>query len=211
MFTYFEQILISYANSFPLEVFSFVISFFDEVIPPIPSPSVMLITGSLAQVQGYIIPGLILLAMLGGLGKTFGAGVVYFVVDKVEDIFSSKIGKFLGISHEQIESFGARLSGGPKDYIIMTVLRAIPIVPSTLISIGSGLLKINFKLFVVSTFIGSVIRDFIYLYFGYVGTTVALSFVKKTADVESFVEIGVVLCLVLLLGFLYYRRKKIEV
>ncbi len=210
MFAHLEQILISFAHSLPLEFFSFMVSFLDEVIPPIPSPSVMLVTGSVAMVQDYHIYGLIILALLGGLGKTLGASVVYLVVDKVEDIFAGKITKFLGITHEKIESFGARLKGGPKDYLIMIVLRAIPVIPSVLISIGSGLLKVPFKLFIISTFIGSALRDFIYIYIGYLGTNVAISLFKRIAGIKSWMEILAVAGAILLIAYLYYRRRKIQ-
>jgi membrane protein DedA with SNARE-associated domain len=170
MFMHLEQILISYAGHIHLAIFTPVVSFIEEVIPPIPSPSVMIAAGSIAQVQDYLIYGLVLLALLGSLGKTLGASVVYYVADKMEDILSGKIAKFIGVTHEQIEFFGSHLGRGMRDYIILIILRALPVMPSSLISVGSGLLKVNFKLFVITTLIGSAIRDFIYIYLGYAGT-----------------------------------------
>jgi membrane protein DedA with SNARE-associated domain len=211
MFANLEQIVISLAEHMPLEVFSPVVSFLEEVIPPIPSPSVMFATGSMAFVQGYLFPGLLILTLLGAIGKTLGASVAYFVADKVEDILAGGINKFLGITHKQIESFGARLGKGSRDYIILTVLRALPIVPSSLLSVGCGLLKVRFKLFVISTFIGSIIRDFIYIYLGYVGTTVAVSFLKKTTSTESLIQIAILFIVIIGLGFLYLKRNKAKI
>lgn len=201
--------MLYFAQHAHLAIFAPVVSFVEEIIPPIPSPSVMLATGSIALSQGYLLPGLIFLSVLGAIGKTCGASVAYYVSDKVEDILAGKISKFLGVTHEQIEAFGARLSRNWRDYVILTALRALPIVPSSLLSVGCGLLKINFKLFVFSTLIGSVIRDFIYIYLGYVGTKVAISVIRRTANTaEFYLQIVAVVGVILLLGYLYYRRQK---
>jgi membrane protein DedA with SNARE-associated domain len=211
MFLHLEQILISYAGHMHLAIFAPLVSFIEELIPPIPSPSVMIATGAMAQVQEYLIFGLIFLAILGSLGKTLGASVVYCVAIKVEDFFNGKITKFIGITQEQITAFGARLSRSWRDYVILTILRALPIVPSSLLSVGCGLLKINYKVFVISTLIGSAIRDFIYIYLGYVGTKVAISFFKNTTNTaESIVEIVAVVIIILIFGYLYFRRKKVK-
>jgi len=179
------------------------------VIPPIPSPSVMLATGAMAFIQGYLLPGLLVLTILGALGKTLGAMIAYYIADKVEDLLlTGRISKFIGITHEQVESFGKRLGQGARDYIILIVLRALPIVPSSLLSLGCGLLKVRFRLFIISTFIGSLIRDFIYIYVGYIGTTIALSFIHQTNNMESAVNLLVILIIIIFLGFLYFRRRK---
>lgn len=211
MFPYLEQILTYYAGHIHLAIFAPAVSFFDELIPPIPSPSVMFATGSIALTQGYTILGLFFLALLGAVGKTLGAAIVYYVADKLEDILAKKIAKFLGVTHEQIESLGAKIKGGIKDYFIMISLRALPIIPSSPISFGSGLLKISFKLFIISTFIGSVIRDFIFIYLGYIGTRVVFSFLKNTVPTaELIIQIVVGSSVLLVLGFLYFRQRKIN-
>ena len=43
----------------------------------------------------------------------------------------------------------------------------VPALEKVIISVGCGLLKVRFRLFIISTFIGSIIRDFIYIYLGY--------------------------------------------
>jgi membrane protein DedA with SNARE-associated domain len=207
MFDFLEKIIIPYSETIHLAIFAPVISFIEEVIPPIPSPSIMLATGYMAQIQGYLFYSLIILAILGALGKTGGAAVVYYIADKVEDLLSSKIAKFIGVTHEQIESLGKRLSKDKRDYVILTALRATPLVPSSLLSVGCGLLKVDFKLFMISTFFGSIIRDFIYIYLGYTGTRLAIHSFKNNANtIESIIQYLAVILIILFLGFLYYRR-----
>lgn len=212
MFLYLEQIVLSWVTLMPLPIFAPVASLIEEAIPPIPSPAITIVVGSVAQIQGYTIMGIIVLIFLAAIGKTIGASFVYFVSDKVENfIMNGRVAKFVGVTHEEIENFGERLGKGWRDYFLLIFLRALPIVPSIIVSIGSGLLKINFKLFAVTTFVGSLIRGAIYVYIGYVGAEIFSSFVKKTASIESLVQVVVVLIFVLALGYLYYKRGKTKV
>lgn len=208
MFAELEQQLISLADRVPLEVFAPLASFVEEVIAPIPSPVVMLVTGSLAAVQGKFLIEVGLLVLLAALGKTLGALIVYFIADKAEDVLAGWSAKFFGITHQDIEAFGGRLGKGPRDYIVLTILRALPIVPSSLVSIGCGLLKVKIKLFVVSTFLGTLVRDAIYIYIGFVGAEAFSSFLNKTASIESFVQMATVLVFVIALLIIYLKRKK---
>ncbi len=207
MFSYFETILLAIAEKIPLEFFTFFASFVEEVIPPIPSPSIMIISGFLSSIKGYLLPALILICIIGTIGKTLGAWLIYFIMDKIEDILSTRFGKYISISHKQIEYFGSHLGKGPRDYVILTIFRALPIFPSSLISVGGGFLKVKLRLFLVSTFIGSLIRNFIYIYLGYVGTSVAFAFVSKTAPIETFIKLIIIIVVFIFIIFLYFKRK----
>jgi L-threonylcarbamoyladenylate synthase len=209
MFLHLEQLVIAYAEHVHLAFFAPLASFLEEIIPPIPSPSVMIATGSIAEVQNYTIYGLILLAVLGAIGKTFGASVVYFIIDKAEDFLFEKKGNIFGVTHSQIEAFGSRLSRGTRDYVILVVLRSLPIIPSTVVSIGCGLLKVQYKIFVITTFVGSFIRDLLFIILGYFGTKAVLNlFVENTNKIESLIQILVIVVVVAALGYLYFNRKK---
>lgn len=208
MFDSLENFLLSYAEQVHLAIFSPVVSFIEEIIPPIPSPSVMIATGTLAAVQEYLFWGLLLLAVLAAVGKTLGALVVYTVADKAEDLLMQKLSKFVNITHAQIESVGKHLGQGPRDYFILTLLRTVPLVPSSLISVGCGVLKVRYKLFFISTFIGSVFRALFYIYVGYIGLEMFISFSHQLETVESFVQLGVLIVVLLVLIWLYIRRQK---
>ncbi len=150
MFHSLENILVSYANKMPLELFAPIASIIEEIIAPIPSPVVMIVTGSLASVQGKAFYYLFVLTLLGAIGKVLGAVFVYFVSDRVEDMFAGVLERFFGVRHSDIESFGKRFSGSSKDYLVMFLARALPIIQSSLVSIGSGVLKIPIKIFVIN-------------------------------------------------------------
>ena len=211
MFSYLEEILLSFAQVMPLPAFAFVSSFVEELVAPIPSGPVMLVMGSLAQLQGYTLLALAGLTVAAAIGKLLGATVVYGIADKAEDVLSGRFAKFFGVTHAQIESFGAKLGNGWKDYVLLTVLRTLPFIPSVVISAGSGVLKIPLRLFIVSTLIGSLLRDAFFLYVGYIGLAGAEELFSGFEHAETAIEILVVIGVLALMGFgFYYRQKRLK-
>lgn len=212
MFAQLESTLLTYIDTVPLEVFVFIASIIEEIIAPIPSPTVMMLAGSFAQIQERALIALIPLAIIGAVGKTLGALVVYGVADKAENVLLGTLGKFFNVSHDDVESLGKKLGKGIRDYFLLTFLRALPIMPSVIVSVGSGVLKVPLKLFIITTFLGTIIRDGFYLYAGYVGTAVFAKFISGSSTVETYVEI---LALVSIIGFIiykkFYSKKVIEV
>lgn len=211
MFSRLEELLLSSAEALPLPAFAALSSFLEEVIAPIPSGPVMLVTGSLAQMQDYTLLLLFMLAGVAAVGKLAGALVVYTIADKAEDVFSGRFGKFFGVSSADLERLGARLGNGPRDYLIFTVLRALPIIPSVVLSLGGGALKIPLPLFITATLIGSIIRDAFFLYIGYVGYQEAQVFLDYLDHIESAVlygTAGAVAAIAILLFFWHRRRSR---
>ena len=208
MFTYIETVLMSFVNILSLEVFVFVASIIEEVIAPIPSPTVMVVAGSVAQLQERALFFLIPLAIIGALGKVIGALFVYVISDKAEDFVLRRFGNFFNVSHEDVEAFGKRLGNGKRDYVLLTVLRALPFIPSVLLSVGSGVLKIPLPLFIFSTFFGTIIRDGFYLYAVFVGTEMLSAFVTQTSHMETYVEVFAAVVVISILVRMYFLKKK---
>ncbi|HWH16333.1 MAG TPA: VTT domain-containing protein [Candidatus Paceibacterota bacterium] len=211
MFHQLEAWLLSFADTLPLPLFAALASFTEEIIAPIPSGPVMLVTGSIASIQGYSLPLLALLALVAAAGKLLGSLVVYFVADKAEDVITVRFAKFLGITHAQIESFGKRLGNGWKDYAVLTLLRSLPFVPSAVVSFGAGALKVRLRVFIVATVIGSILRDFTFLYFGYIGFGAAEELLARFSSWEDiFVAVlaAVLAALFVYLCIRWFRRRR---
>lgn len=208
MFSYLEETAISYATAMPLPLFATVLSFLEEIIAPIPSGPVMLVVGSLSQVQGYAVPGLVVLVLCAVLGKVAGALVVYTVADKAEDVIATRFVRFIGVSHAQIEAFGARFKGDWKDYVILTTLRTLPFVPSVVLSAGSGVLKIRLRVFIVATFFGSILRDAFFIYLGYASVPAAENLIDRLGTIESLLQVLVATALLLALSYSVFRYRK---
>src|SRR5690606_8088651 len=111
MIEFIIELLESWADLLPLPLFTFAGALIEEVIAPVPSPLVMTLSGSLAEAKGMPVIYLGLLALTGAIGKTIGAFVIYWLADHFENIITGRFGRFLGVSHKQIENLGARLDG----------------------------------------------------------------------------------------------------
>ncbi len=211
MFHQLESILLSLINTLPLEAFVFVASFIEEVFAPIPSMAVLLLTGSFASVQEYTLLALIPLAFIAAFGKTIGAVIVYYISDRVGEVTIKKFGGAFNVSHSDIKNFGSKITGTPRDYLLLIVFRALPIVPSAVVSIGCGVMKIKLQLYIITTFIGTIVRDSIFLYIGYTGTQLLSTFATNSANIESIIQTIVLLIVLAGLIYLYIRRKRIKV
>ncbi len=191
-----------------VEAFTFVGSFVEEVVAPIPSPIVMTIAGSLARAQGHPFAYLFVLSGIGAAGKTLGAILVYGVSYFVGVLFVDTCGKFFGVKHDDIERLRAKLDGGVKDLAMVTFLRALPIMSSAVVSIGCGSLRIGFFTYLIATIVGTVVRDFFYLYVGYSGVAAYRAMVEGFDSIEGLLEVVIGACVALFLGWLYWRRNR---
>ena len=202
------QLLHAIAERVPLPLFTILGAFIEEVIAPIPSPIVMTLAGSFTAAENLPFVYLLFLAMIGAASKTVGSWLVYFVSDKAEDIIISKFGKFLGVSHSDTEGFGKYLNQGKRDDIVLFLLRAIPIIPTAPVSVVCGLIKVNVRTYLVSTFFGTAVRNMFYLYLGYtsVGTLESIN-----EGLDSWENLGYLILFFLMFGaviWIYSKRRK---
>ena len=203
-----ETALIGLIHQLPLELFVFIASFIEEVIAPIPSAAVLVISGSFAAVQERSTTDLIPLVFIAALGKSIGAIIVYFLADKLSRLFFSRAGgKFFSVSNEAIAELSHKIIGGPRDYLILALCRALPILPSSVVSIGSGILKVPFRMFVITTLIGTVLRDSVFIYAGYKGTDLFTEFVNHSTNIESFIQFAAVVGILSIFVIIYFRRR----
>lgn len=199
--------LISWAQHVPIEIFTFAGSFIEEVLAPIPSPIIMTVAGSIALAQEKPMIYLLVLSLIGAAGKTIGALLVYWIADKAEDILVGKLGWIIGVKQTEVEALGKRFKGTWKDIFLLTFLRALPIMPSVIVSVCSGVIKIRMSVYITATIIGTIIRDFFYLYVGYTGIEVLHNLIEGFDSVESVVQAVVALTIVCVIGWIYWKRK----
>jgi membrane protein DedA with SNARE-associated domain len=203
-----EEWVVGLAQYVPVEQFVIFGAAIEEIVAPIPSPIIMTVAGSIAQAQnqGYLF--LTLLALLGALSKTAASWLVYVISDKAEDIVVGRFGKYLGVTSKEIESIGKYFNGGVRDMVIMFLARAIPIMPTAPVSIVSGIIKVNMKSYMVGTFLGTLVRSYLYLLLGFVGLASAESILSGFDSAEKVVQLLMAVVGGTLLLLMYYRRSK---
>lgn len=193
------------SESVPLPIFVTLGAAIEEIIAPIPSPLVMTIGGSLAASASKHWLYLIYLAFIGAIAKTMASYLVYLVSDKAEDLILTKFGRYLGVSHKEVEKFGSQLSGGWQDHAVLFSLRAIPIIPTAPVSIISGLLKLDVFMFLWTTLVGYIIRNFFYLY---LGATSIGALQSLNEGLDSVEKIGYLILFLILAGLTVFFYKK---
>jgi membrane protein DedA with SNARE-associated domain len=207
----FIQTFINYLNDIssivPLPVFTFLGALIEEIIAPIPSPIVMTLAGSLAAVSNSTVFYLGLLAFTGSIGKTIGAYVIYYISDRAENVIIQKFGKFIGVTEKDVERISAKLNSGRRDDLVLFLLRAIPIVPTAPVSVVCGLIKIKLKTYLWTTFLGTLVRNIIYLYLGFTSLNAVENINSEIDSLEKF-GYAIVLIVVAIIFFYIYTQKK---
>ena len=192
----------AWAEFLPLPWFAFIGAFVEE-LTPIPASLIMTILGSLSAVKGHgllIISGLSLIA---AIGKEIGYWLVYFLGDKSEDIIFKNFGHFFGVKHEQVEAIGKHLNKGWRDDLIIFLFRAVPIMPTMPISLICGVLKVNFKSYLIASFFGTLVRNALYLWLGFSGVGI----LNNGLGTKTWIALAIVLLLIIVLAF---NAKKIK-
>lgn len=199
MFSQINNWLIAISTVFPLPFFTFFGAFLEEVIAPIPSPLVMTLAGSLAFAQSSSFIYLLFIAITGSVGKTIGSYLIFILASKFEHIVTNKFGKYIGVTEKEIIAISNQLNKGAKDFFIITILRAIPIIPTAPVSAVSGLINLNLKTYLGGTFLGTFIRNVFYIYIGFTSLN-ALESLNE--GIGSFEKIGYLIVL-LIVGFIF--------
>lgn len=207
MFEAFSVFLTSLAYVLPLELFVFIGSFIEEILAPIPSVLITTLAGSLALAKGYGWLGLLWLALLASLGKSIGCAILYVIADKAEDFLLVRIGPKIGITHAEVERIGKFFTGGIRDYLILIVIRALPLSPSLPISVFAGIIKIPFALYNIATVIGNLIRSLLFIAVGYTGLSAYQSLMHQANSLESLIQIGLAAFLGVFILYIYYLRR----
>lgn len=202
----FELAIRDLAEALPLDLFVGVAAFIEEFFPPIPVSLVGTLAGSVALARGETWVFIVGLAVVASLSKTLASWILYLLGDRLEDVLLHRYGKYLGITHEQAERFGARFSGGWRDDAILLILRIVPIVPTTPLSLAAGAVKIDRRAFLWTTLVGLFFRNLIFLGIGFGGWAAIREIVLSIE--QSYLTLVILISAVCLgaLTILLFRR-----
>lgn len=183
----------------------------ENIFPPIPS-EVILTLGGFMTSQSSCTMSLLGVIMFSTFGSILGAIILYIVGyilnrDRLERIINSKVGKVLCLKKDDLDKSANSFDRNGS----LTVLycRFVPIVRS-LISVPAGMNKMNFKVFLVYTFIGSLIWNTVLCSLGkLVGENymVVANIFSKYSKVILFLLIGLVIYKII--RKIYKKYKKV--
>lgn len=147
----------------------------DEILSPIPAFIVLIPAGIAAHIQSHAIGYLLVLGVISAIARALSGYVLYLLADKLEDMLFKNGRKFFGTSHKEIESIGQRLGKySPKrSWWALFMMHALPVFPGTLLSMGSGFIRLRKSIFISATLAGSFISALFFLYIGYAGIQTA--------------------------------------
>lgn len=193
----------------PITVFIGVI--IESVIVPIPSPLIIMGAGAILIQPGLTFvnafaPILFSIVLPGALASTIGAyftyGIAYFGGKPMIDKFS----RFLGFGWDDVLAIEKHLLG--RVSIMIFLLRALPVVPLSLISGAAGVLRLPPWQFTVWTFLGSIPRCLILGYLGYLTRDTYEGLAGNLNKVESLISATIVAAAFALILWLRSRMRK---
>jgi membrane protein DedA with SNARE-associated domain len=186
----------------------FFAEFIEEVIVPIPSAMILLGSGFVFLkgdfwTLSFLKDWLFVVVLPATLGLTMGSVVIYKLVYIFESSFISKFGKVLSISQKDIDNMNERLNSGRFDEFFIVLARIIPVVPSVLLAVFCGIIKMPIKKYLTLTFIGAFFRSLLLSFVGFLVGDIYTKYADKIGMVENTVFVLVIVSVVV---FIIYRK-----
>lgn len=202
MIEFFEHLM----RSVPLELFVFIGTIIDEIISPIPAFIVLIPAGVAAHVQSQPLHYLLVLAVISAVARASAGYVLYLFADKLEDIIFANNRRFFGTSHAEIEAVGKRLGKYKprRSWLALFLMHAMPVFPGTLLSLGSGFIRLRPDIFITATLVGTFVSSVFFLYLGYAGIQTA----ALLAHLDLVSQVITITLLLLLITWLVVRRHR---
>ena len=177
----------------------------EAIIAPIPSPIIIMFAGFAMIEPGMaLLPALLKILLIitipACIAGLIGNYVVYAVCYHGGKPVVDRFHKFLGFSWDDILNIKKKVGGRHHQNISLVVLRAIPIMPLSLVSAASGVLKINWRRFGFYSFIGMVARNMVLAFLGWKMGEIYFSIANKIDNMESFVTYSIIALVLLVIA-----------
>lgn len=194
------DMILDFSRTVPIEVFVFFGAIIEELVAPIPSPFIMTTASLLLMERGAGLWKFVEIVLIASIGKTLASILVFFVADTFEDFFTGRYGKYFGLDHKRIENYGQIISGNKWSWILFGIFRSLPIVPFFPLSVVAGLVKMKMSIYLITTFLGSVLRYSFYVFIVYFGAD------KVFEDMDAL-NVVLVSVFIILAIFTFYKLK----
>ncbi|MEK6544452.1 MAG: VTT domain-containing protein [Elusimicrobiota bacterium] len=168
----------------------------ESIIVPIPSPLIIMGAGAILIAPGLswsaALPAIMTKIVLpGAVASTLGAYFAYAIAYWGGKPLIDRFDRFLGFRWNDVLKMEKRLEG--RFALMIFTLRALPIVPLSLISAAAGVLRLPVVSFSIWTFVGSLPRCLLLGCLGYLTRDTYEGFAGRINSIESLVSAGIVL------------------
>ena len=184
----------------------FAAALLENLFPPIPSELVFPLIGFTAQTNDLGMAGAIGMAIVGAVGSTVGAIIIYFIALKIGLPTITRIGKRYHllsesdlektetwfVRHGELAVFLGRMAPGIRE----------------LISIPAGIAEMNIVRFTFFTFIGSCIWSLFLTLVGFFIGDAWIRFYGNYSQVFDIVGITLILVIIAIVAIKYYKGKQ---
>lgn len=184
----------------------FAAALLENLFPPIPSELVFPLVGFSAQTNDLGMAGAIGMAIVGAVGSTVGAIIIYFIALKIGLPTITRIGKRYHllsesdlkktetwfVRHGELAVFLGRMAPGIRE----------------LISIPAGIAEMNIVRFTFFTFIGSCIWSLFLTLVGFFIGDAWIRFYGNYSQVFDIVGITLILVIIAIVAIKYYKGRQ---
>jgi membrane protein DedA with SNARE-associated domain len=183
----------------------FIVALLENLFPPIPSEIIFPLVGFVAYDKNLGIGHAIGMGLVGGLGSTVGAIIIYYVALEIGKPAILRFGRYVRVGEQGLlkaetwfQKYGA---------IAVFCGRMAPGIRE-LISIPAGIGRMNIIKFVIFTFAGSAIWSVALTLLGYFLGDAWTNISEQLSSVFSIVAVIIVIIVIAVLGLRYYYGKR---
>jgi membrane protein DedA with SNARE-associated domain len=167
----------------------------ETIIVPLPSPLIIMTAGFILIPHGttaQIILAALWISVIAGIAQTFGSYLLYGIGYYGGKPIIQRYEKLHGVSWKDIQQFEKKFKGKNENFMIF-FLRALPIMPLSVISGLAGIMKTDFKRYSIMTFLGTVPRNLILALCGFFFSGFYELIAKRIDNAETIMTVLVVL------------------
>ncbi len=186
----------------------------EQIIVPLPA-SLIVLTSSVITLKGVDLSvtslGVLIFNIVipASIGITIGSLVFYIIAYKAGIPVIEKIGRYMGFGAEDVQEVENKFKESRYEHLFIFVARCLPIIPSVAVNIFCGLIKYNFRNYIVITFLGTSVQIFFWGLLGWFSGNIYLLVKSQISFIDNLVT--VIIVLIILYFILKKNREKIKI
>jgi membrane protein DedA with SNARE-associated domain len=171
----------------------------ETIIVPIPSPIILMTAGYFLIPHGTILSiiwAALWISVVAGIAQTIGSYMLYFIGYYGGKPIIERFEKLHGVSWKEIKNFQKKFSKKRKEEITLFFLRALPIMPLSIISGVVGIMKMDFKKYSIATLLGVIPRNFMLALAGFMFSgfyEIIAKYIDHAETVMTFIIVMLIL------------------